>query len=517
VALTHLSDRDRLLLLAHDVEGRELEDLAREHRTSAGALAAQLKRVRARLRVEYLLAMDHTEPPTGLCRPVLLALSGGDRRRQRELDVAGHLLACRYCDGLGAPLSGRAGDDATTRIAVATDADVVVARQTGRDLAVDLGFSTTDGTVIATAISEVTRNIVKFAGTGEVRIGRLVEPTRCGLVVVARDAGPGIGDIDLALCDGHSTYGGLGLGLPGCRRLMDEFVLESRPGRGTTVTMRKWRTTGRPADDEEEQDDGRGRGRAHRAAGPPGRRRRLARRQAAAAELVAHLREHRTVLRQEWVERIEQSRLLLAMTPQEVHSETTSVYDNYVEVLETGSVEALRLVRPRPVRADHPARRRDARGRRHRAAAARRAGPVAVPEVRRRPDAARPRPRRVRAGGQPDRQHGRGELRRRARAGHPPAAGRDPRAVDAGAAGARAPAHPADHRRARRRARPQLTEQLLAGIRTHRAKVVVIDTTGVPDVDESVANHLVQTVDASRLMGASVIITGSRRRSRRRW
>jgi hypothetical protein len=130
-----------------------------------------------------------------------------------------------------------------------------------------------------------------------VRIGRLDEPTRCGLLVVARDAGPGIGDVDLALSDGHSTYGGLGLGLPGCRRLMDEFVLQSQQGQGTTVTMRKWRSTGRPADDEEEQDDGRGRGRAHRAAGPPGRRRRLARRQAAAAELVAHLREHRTQLR----------------------------------------------------------------------------------------------------------------------------------------------------------------------------------------------------------------------------
>jgi RNA polymerase sigma factor (sigma-70 family) len=241
-ALTQLSDRDRLLLLAHDVEGRDLHDLAREHRTSAGALAAQLKRTRARLRVEYLLAMDHTEPPSRLCRPVLLALSGGDRRRQRELDVAGHLLGCAYCADLSAPLSGRSGDDATTRIPVATDADVVLARQTGRDLAAELGFTPTDGTVIATAISEVTRNIVKFAGTGEVRIGRLLQPTRCGLLVVARDAGPGIGDVDLALSDGHSTYGGLGLGLPGCRRLMDEFVLESQEGKGTTVTMHKWRS-----------------------------------------------------------------------------------------------------------------------------------------------------------------------------------------------------------------------------------------------------------------------------------
>lgn len=242
-ALTHLTDHDRLLLLAHDVEGRELDELALEHGTSPGALAARLKRVRARLRVEYLLAMDRTEPPTGACRPVLLAVSGGDRRRQRELDVAGHLLGCPYCAHLSAPLSSRAGDGATTRIPVGTDADVVLARQTGRDLAAELGFTSTDGTVIATAISEVTRNIVKFAGTGEVRIGRLVEPDRCGLLVVARDAGPGIADVGLALSDGHSTYGGLGLGLPGCRRLMDEFVLESQPAQGTTVTMRKWRST----------------------------------------------------------------------------------------------------------------------------------------------------------------------------------------------------------------------------------------------------------------------------------
>jgi serine/threonine-protein kinase RsbT len=246
-ALTRLSDRDRNALLAHDVEGRELASLAKDLHTTSGALAAQLKRTRARLRVEYLLAMDNAQPPTDSCRPVLLALSGGDRRRQGELDVAGHLLACEFCSKLGQPLSGRSGDDTATRIAVATDSDVVLARQTGRDLAADLGFGPTDGTVIATAISEVTRNIVKFAGTGEVHISRLDEPQRRGLRVVARDAGPGIPDLELALSDGHSTYGGLGLGLPGCRRLMDEFDVVSERGRGTTVTMHKWRSTGRPS------------------------------------------------------------------------------------------------------------------------------------------------------------------------------------------------------------------------------------------------------------------------------
>jgi serine/threonine-protein kinase RsbT len=244
-ALTRLSDRDRDALLAHDVEGRDLASLAQDLHTSSGALAAQLKRTRARLRVEYLLAMDQAQPPTASCRPVLLALSGGDRRRQAEVDVAGHLLGCSFCSELAQSLAGRSGGDATTRVAVATDADVVLARQAGRELAAQLGFGPTDGTVIATAISEVTRNIVKFAGTGEVHIVRVDEPARCGLRVVARDAGPGIPDVALALSDGHSTYGGLGLGLPGCRRLMDDFAVESEPGRGTTVTMAKWRSTSR--------------------------------------------------------------------------------------------------------------------------------------------------------------------------------------------------------------------------------------------------------------------------------
>jgi serine/threonine-protein kinase RsbT len=244
-ALTRLSDRERDALLAHDVEGRDLASLARDLHTSSGALAAQLKRTRARLRVEFLLAMDQSQPPTSTCRPVLLALSGGDRRRQLELDVAGHLLGCTYCTELGAPLADRSRGDGSTRIAVTTDADVVLARQTGRALAADLGFGATDGTVIATAISEVTRNIVKFAGTGEVLVGRVDAPARCGLRVVARDAGPGIPDVEQALVDGHTTYGGLGLGLPGCRRLMDDFEITSGPGRGTTVTMAKWRSTGR--------------------------------------------------------------------------------------------------------------------------------------------------------------------------------------------------------------------------------------------------------------------------------
>src|SRR5918912_861109 len=150
-------------------------------------------------------------------------------------------------------------------------------------------------------------------------------------------------------------------------------------------------------------------------------------------QLVQHLRQNRTVLREEWARRITEAQLLTALTPEEVFSEATSIYDSYVEVLETGSVEALQdyarnlseRIIPRGVETDEVV------------------GIVLL-------------------------------LR-----------------------------DVLDRQRAR-----QLTEQLLRGIRSNRARVVVIDITGVPTIDSTVANHLVQTVDASRLMGASVIITG---------
>ena len=125
-------------------------------------------------------------------------------------------------------------------IRIQHDADVVRARKSARELAATLGFSRTDLTLIATAVSEIARNIVRFADSGEVVVTELQEP-RKGISVVARDAGPGIPDVDQALQDGYSTYQGLGLGLPGARRLMDEFAVVSETGRGTTVTMTKWR------------------------------------------------------------------------------------------------------------------------------------------------------------------------------------------------------------------------------------------------------------------------------------
>jgi rsbT co-antagonist protein RsbR len=225
-------------------------------------------------------------------------------------------------------------------------------------------------------------------------------------------------------------------------------------------------------------------------------------------QLVAHLREHRSRLREEWANRIHGAHLLEAMTPQETTDETTSVYDNYVEVLETGSVEALQdyardlseRIIPRGVEThevvsivlllrdvlarslfekyqrdfDFLNRVLDA----YEPAANRIANTVAFSCVEEREPIIRQQQDSIRELSTP-------VLPVREQLLILPIIGI------------------LDTERAR-----QLTEQLLTGIRTHRARVVVIDVTGAPEVDEAVANHLVQTVDASRLMGASVIITG---------
>jgi len=126
-------------------------------------------------------------------------------------------------------------------VPIASDVDVVQARQQGRQLAASAGFSTGDQTVIAAAISEIARNILMYARRGEISLGVVTNGDRQGVVVIARDEGPGIRDIARALQDGYSTSGGLGLGLPGAKRLMDELEVASVVGKGTTVTMRKWR------------------------------------------------------------------------------------------------------------------------------------------------------------------------------------------------------------------------------------------------------------------------------------
>jgi RNA polymerase sigma factor (sigma-70 family) len=242
-ALARLTPGERDILLAHEVHGQDTATLAATERSTPGAIAARLSRTRAKLRVEYLLAHERAEPPTDRCRPVLLAFSTGDRRRQRELDAGGHLLSCDFCARLSGPLLDRhatAVNDDETRVSISTNADVVVARQQGRKVAARAGFTATELAVIATAISEVARNIVKFAKRGEVTVSVVNENDRTGVTVVARDAGPGIPDVRRAVQDGYSTYGGLGLGLPGANRLMDEFEIISEVGKGTTVTMTKW-------------------------------------------------------------------------------------------------------------------------------------------------------------------------------------------------------------------------------------------------------------------------------------
>jgi rsbT co-antagonist protein RsbR len=225
-------------------------------------------------------------------------------------------------------------------------------------------------------------------------------------------------------------------------------------------------------------------------------------------ELVAHLRQNRTQLREEWARRITDAQLLTAMSKEEIFSEATSVYDNYVEVLETGSVEALQAyarnlserIIPRGVethevlgivlllrdvlarslfkkyQADFDLLNRvlDA----YEPAANRIANTVGVSFVQERERIIRQQQEAIRELSTP-------VLQVRERLLILPIIG------------------VIDSQRAR-----QLTEQLLRGIRTNRAKVVVVDITGVPTIDSTVANHLVQTVEASRLMGASVIITG---------
>lgn len=125
-------------------------------------------------------------------------------------------------------------------LAVVSDRDIVVVRQACKDLASRLGFTASDLTVIATAISEIGRNVVAYAGQGEVRASLVSHNGRRGIRIETVDGGPGIPDPAFALVDGFSTSGSLGLGLPGARRLMDEFELESAPGAGTTVRMTKW-------------------------------------------------------------------------------------------------------------------------------------------------------------------------------------------------------------------------------------------------------------------------------------
>ena len=145
---------------------------------------------------------------------------------------------CLTCAMTGKDLAVISGSELV--VPIRNEIDVVIARQRARELASELRFSSSELTLIATAISEVARNIVIYAGAGEITFRIIEQGQRRGLVVFAGDKGPGIADIKRAMQDGYSTSSGLGIGLPGSQRLMDEFAVSSEVGKGTVVTMIKW-------------------------------------------------------------------------------------------------------------------------------------------------------------------------------------------------------------------------------------------------------------------------------------
>jgi serine/threonine-protein kinase RsbT len=125
-------------------------------------------------------------------------------------------------------------------VPIARDGDIIIARMKVRELATRVGFVRADLTLIAAAVSEIARNIFVYAGRGDIIFTSLQNGRRYGIAVIGRDSGPGIPDVEQAMQDGFSTGQSLGLGLPGAKRLMDEFEIVSNVGIGTTVTMRKW-------------------------------------------------------------------------------------------------------------------------------------------------------------------------------------------------------------------------------------------------------------------------------------
>jgi serine/threonine-protein kinase RsbT len=125
---------------------------------------------------------------------------------------------------------------------IRSDLDIVIARTMARDVAKALGFGAIDQARIATAVSELARNIFLYAGTGNVTVREIDKNSRKGIEIVCEDQGPGIANIDLVMQDGYSTSRGMGMGLPGAKRLMDEFSIRSQENVGTTITCRKWRS-----------------------------------------------------------------------------------------------------------------------------------------------------------------------------------------------------------------------------------------------------------------------------------
>lgn len=132
-------------------------------------------------------------------------------------------------------------NEANGEMSIHTEGDIVSTRRVVRDATTRLGFGVTDVTRVVTAASELARNIYLYAGSGLMRSRSLDGNKGVGIELIFEDAGPGIADIQQATKEGFSTGGGLGMGLPGTKRLMDEMEIQSEPGKGTTITVRKWR------------------------------------------------------------------------------------------------------------------------------------------------------------------------------------------------------------------------------------------------------------------------------------
>ena len=130
--------------------------------------------------------------------------------------------------------------NAETAMPIRSDVDVLRARQSGKEMAATLRFTSSERTIIATAISEIARNTVLYAKGGHIVLKLIQHGQRRGIQVVAQDQGPGIADLGLVMQDGYTTSQGLGIGLPGAKRLMDEFDIVSELGKGTVITMKKW-------------------------------------------------------------------------------------------------------------------------------------------------------------------------------------------------------------------------------------------------------------------------------------
>jgi len=125
-------------------------------------------------------------------------------------------------------------------VAIDSEGDIVLARKVVREAATTLGMGLTDVTRIVTASSELARNVFRYAGRGVMHWRIVAANSRRGIELVFEDHGPGITDVDEALTEGFSTSGGMGMGLPGTRRLVDDMSIESDPGKGTVVKVRKW-------------------------------------------------------------------------------------------------------------------------------------------------------------------------------------------------------------------------------------------------------------------------------------